>query len=258
MKIIEVTPENAVKETFFCIKDPKRQGFKDKLNWFKKRHKEGMKIKILKTDDDKRIGYIEYVPAKYAWRPIDADNYMFIHCTYIYSKKERNKGYGSLLIEDAEKEARAKGLDGLCVMTSTGGWMANKTLFEKNGFIQIEVKDRFELLAKTWNKNSKKPQLYDWHSQQKKCKGWHLSYSDQCPWNEKSATAILNVAMDYGIDLEVSKINTVKQAKMAPSGFGVFNLLRDGRLVEDHYISHTRFRNILKKELKNEESKIHN
>ncbi len=255
MKLVEVTPENAVKETFFCIKDTKRQGFNDKRNWFEKRHKEGLKIKILKTDEDKMIGFIEYVPAKNAWRPIDADNYMFIHCTYIYSKKERSKGYGSVLIEDAEKEAKAKGMDGLCVMTSTGGWLANKTVFEKNGFKQIEAKDRFELLAKTWNNNAKKPRLLDWHSQQKKYKGWHLSYADQCPWNEKSVAAILNVAMDHDVDLKVTKINTVKEAKMAPSGFGVFNLLRDGKLLEDHYISHTRFRNILKKELNIEESK---
>ncbi|MEP1095892.1 MAG: GNAT family N-acetyltransferase [Cyclobacteriaceae bacterium] len=249
MKIVEVTPENATKETFFCIKDTKRQGFKDKLKWFEKRRKEGLQIKILKNDEDKMIGFIEYVPAKYAWRPVDADNYMFIHCAYIYAKKERSKGYGSMLIEDAEKEAKAKGLDGLCVMTSKGGWLANKTLFEKNNFKQIETKDRFELLAKTWNNNSNKPRLLDWHSQQKKYKGWHLSYADQCPWSEKSVEAILNVAMDHEIELKVTKINTVKEAKMAPSGFGVFNLLHDGRLLEDHYISHTRFRNILKKEL---------
>ena len=254
MKIVEVRPENAVKETFFCIKDTKRQGFKDKLKWFEKRRREGLKIKILKTEEDKMIGFIEYVPAKNAWRPIDADNHMFIHCIYIYSTKERSKGYGAMLIEDAEKEAKAQGMDGLCVMTSTGGWLANKTLFEKNGFKQIEAKDRFELLAKTWNKNANKPRLLDWHSRQKKYKGWHLSYADQCPWNEKSVAAILNVAMDYGIDLKVSKINTVKEAKMAPSGFGVFNLLRDGKLLEDHYISHTRFRNILKKELNIKES----
>lgn len=249
MKLIEVTPENAIKETFFCIKDIKRRGFKDKQSWFEKRHKEGLRIKILKSDEDKMIGFIEYVPAKNAWRPIDADNYMFIHCIYIYSKKERRKGYGAMLIEDAEKAAKAQGLDGLCVMTSTGGWLADNTVFEKNDFHLIESKDRFQLFAKTWNKNVNQPKLFDWHSQQNKYKGWHLTYSDQCPWHEKSAEAILNVAMDYGIDLKVSKIDTVEEAKLAPSGFGVFNLLRDGRLLEDHYISHTRFRNIVKKEL---------
>jgi N-acetylglutamate synthase-like GNAT family acetyltransferase len=249
MKIVEVTPKNAIKETFFCIKDTKRQGFKDKANWFEKRYKEGVRIKILKNDEDKMIGFIEYVPAKNAWRPIDADNYMFIHCAYIYSKKERNKGYGSVLIEEAEKEAKAKGMDGVCVMTSKGGWLANKTLFEKNGFEQIEVKDRFELLSKTWNSDAKIPKFNDWSKQQKKYGGWHLLYADQCPWNEKSVAALLHVAMDYEVDLKVSKINTVKEAKMAPSGFGVFNLLYDGKLVDDHYLSATRFRNILKKEL---------
>ncbi|WP_394973027.1 GNAT family N-acetyltransferase [uncultured Croceitalea sp.] len=249
MKIVEVTPENAIKETLFCIKDTKKQGFKDKVNWLKKRHKEGLRIKILKNDDDKMIGFIEYVPAKKAWRPIDADNYMFIHCTYIYAKKERSKGYGSMLIEDAEKEAKTKGMDGLCVITSKGGWLANKTLFEKNGFEQIETKDRFELLSKTWNNNSQKPKFNNWTEQQSKYKGWHLLYADQCPWSEKSVAAILNVAMDYGVDLTITKINTVKEAKKAPSGFGVFNLLHDGKLLDDHYLSATRFRNILKKEL---------
>jgi N-acetylglutamate synthase-like GNAT family acetyltransferase len=249
MKIVEVTPENAVKETFFCIKDIKKQGFKNKLKWFERNYKEGLKIKILKNDEDKMIGFIEYVPAKNAWRPIDANNYMFIHCTYIYSKTDWNKGYASILLEDAEKEAKIKGMDGLCVITSTGGWLANKSLFEKNGFEQIEVKDRFELLSKTWSSNAKKPKFHNWTNQQKKYKGWHLLYADQCPWHEKSVTATLNVGMDYGIDIKVSKIKTVGEAKMAPSGFGVFNLLRDGRLLEDHYLSATRFRNTLIKEL---------
>lgn len=56
--------------------------------------------------------------------------------------------------------------------------------------------------------------------------------------------------MDFGIDLNVKKIETVKEAKQAPSGFGVFSLLHNGKLLEDHYISATRFRNILKKEMK--------
>lgn len=250
MKLVEVTPQNALEETFFCIKDTKREGFHDKLKWFEKRYKEGLKIKILKNDDDKMIGFIEYVPAKNAWRPIDADNYMFIHCTYIYSKKERSKGYGSLMIDDVEKEAKAKGLDGICVMTSKGGWLANKTLFEKNGFKQIASKDRFELLVKMWNGDAKKPQFINWTKQQKRYSGWHLVYADQCPWNEKSVAAILNVAMDYGIELKVSKINTLEEAKKAPSGFGVFSLLHEGKLLDDHYLSATRFRNILRVELK--------
>jgi hypothetical protein len=56
------------------------------------------------------------------------------------------------------------------------------------------------------------------------------------------------VAEEAGINLNVKKITTSKEARHGPSGFGVFALLRDGKLLEDHYISETRFRNILKKE----------
>lgn len=61
--------------------------------------------------------------------------------------------------------------------------------------------------------------------------------------------ALLNTAMDYDIDLKITKLETAQEAKNAPSGYGVFSLLHDGKLLEDHYLSATRFRNILKKEL---------
>ena len=248
MKITEVTPKNAKEETLFCIKDITNPGFENKRKWFEKRYKEGLRMKILKNADDKMIGFIEYVPAEYAWRPIDADNFMFIHCMYVYSKKDRHKGYGSLLVADAEKTALAKGMSGVCVMASKGAWIANKTLFEKNGFEKVDKRGRFELLAKKWDAKAVDPKLFDWTSQQEKYQGWHLVYADQCPWHEKSVEAILNVAIDNGINLTVEKMKTAKEAKHAPSGYGVFNLLHDGKLLEDHYISATRFQNILKKE----------
>ncbi|GAA4884292.1 hypothetical protein GCM10023311_03320 [Flaviramulus aquimarinus] len=60
---------------------------------------------------------------------------------------------------------------------------------------------------------------------------------------------MLNVAMNAGVDLKVTKIETAEEAKNAPSGFGVFNLLHDGKLLEDYYLSATRFKNIIKAEL---------
>ncbi len=146
--ITEITPKNAKQETLFCVKDVTNPGFENKRKWFKKRHEEGLRMKILKNAKGKMIGFIEYVPAAFAWRPVDADNFMFIHCMYVYSKKDRNQGYGSLLIADAEKEAKARNMAGLCVMTSKGAWIAKKEIFEKNGFVQVGQRGRFELLSK--------------------------------------------------------------------------------------------------------------
>ena len=58
--------------------------------------------------------------------------------------------------------------------------------------------------------------------------------------------------MDYSIDLKLTKIETAEDAKNTPSGYGVFSLLHNGKLIEYHYISATRFKNILKKEHKNQ------
>ena len=249
MRIIEVTPENVKEETLFCVKDIANPGFENKRKWFEKRYGEGLRMKILKDDNYKMIGFIEYVPADYAWRPLNAANFMFIHCLAVYSKKDRNKGYGTLLINEAEKEAKAGKMDGVCVMTSKGVWIANKSIFAKYGFKEVDTRGRFELLSKKWNATAPNPNLIDWTAVQKKYQGWHLLYADQCPWHEKSIEAILNVAIDNDIHLKVAKIKTAKEAKSAPSGYGVFSLLHNGKLLEDHYISATRFKNILKKEL---------
>ena len=250
-KIIDVTLDNVIEETLFCVKNVNSAAFQSKRKWFENRAAEGLRMKILKDGTNKMIGFIEYVPAAKAWRPVNAPNFMFVHCMYVYSKKDRNQGYGSALLKEAEKEAIAKAMDGLCVITSKGAWLADKTLFEKNGFTIVDKRDRFELLSKKWNSNANDPKLRDWTQQQKKYQGWHLRYANQCPWHEKSVEAMLNVAYEYGIDLKVTQITSSEEAKNAPSGFAVFNLLHNGKLLEDHYLSAGRFRNILKKELQN-------
>lgn len=44
------------------------------------------------------------------------------------------------------------------------------------------------------------------------------------------ASRILHKALDFEIDLNVTTIKTLQEAKKAPSGYGVFNLLNDGKL----------------------------
>ena len=247
--IVDVTPNNVQKETLFCVKDLKSPGFKCKQDWFEKQYDRGLRMKILKGVNGKMIGFIEYVPASNAWRPIEAEKFMFVHCITVYSKKDRNKGYGSLLIKEVEKDAKREGLAGVCVMSSKGVWIADNGIFDDNDFKKIDQRGRFELLSKKWDTAVPDPKLLDWTKQQSKYKGWNLIYADQCPWHEKSVVALLNTAMDYDVDLKITKLETAQEAKNAPSGYGVFSLLHDGKLLEDHYLSATRFRNILKKEL---------
>jgi hypothetical protein len=135
-------------------------------------------------------------------------------------------------------------------MSSEGTWIANKSLYVKNNFIVADKLGRFELMVKSFDNNKNIPRLIDWTKQQSKYKGWNLVYADQCPWHEKSAADLKQSALEHGIDLKVKKLRTAKEAQNAPSGFGTYSLVKDGRLLGDHYLSRTRFENIVRDELK--------
>jgi hypothetical protein len=245
--VVEVTPENMNTEGLFCVKDTSSPGFASKSHWYKRMHADGGRISILKNSMNKPIAFIEYIPGRHAWRPIDANQYLFIQCMFVFANNDKGKGYGSLLLKHCEEYAKSIGALGLCTMTSDGAWISDHRLFLNNGFRLLDKKERYELMAKKFNPEYPDPQLYDWISQRSKYEGWHLVYANQCPWHEKSVQAIRRTSDEFGIELQITQLQTSDQAKEAPSGFGVFSLLKDGKLLEDHYISETRFRNILAK-----------
>lgn len=248
--IIDVTSENVAEVGVFCIKDRKAEGFHEKVKWFQHKLNEGLTIKIAQDADSKQLGFIEYIPSEFAWRPIDAKNYLFIQCITVYSKKVRRAGLGSALIAACEQDAREQGKSGICTMSSKGSWLAERALFDKFGFEEADKKGRFELMHMPFSAEANAPQFRDWEKQQAQYKGWNLVYANQCPWHPKSVRDLSAAAKENGIALQLKQLTTPAEAQAAPSGFGVFNLIKDGKLLADHYISKTRFENILKKELK--------
>ena len=169
---------------------------------------------------------------------------------YTYSNKDKGKGYASQLVKHCEDEAHQEGMKGVTVITSKGSWITDKRVFEKLGYEEVDQKGRFELMCKKFDQNAPNPKLIDWESKLKQYDGWHLLYSDQCPWHGKSVQAIFDAAKENDVDISIQKITDSKEAQNMPSGFAVFNLIHNGKLLADHYISATRFKNILKKELK--------
>ena len=249
MEITKVTAKNVEQEGLFCIKNQKNAAYSKKIAWFKDKHNSQVVIQLLKNQEDV-LGFIEYTDAENAWRPIKAPNYLFIHCITVASKKERNKNLASALIKSCEDDAKAKGKVGVCVMTSKGSWLAEKKLYEKNDFIQVAKLGRFELLYKSFDDKALKPEFINWKENQKGYQGWHLLYSNQCPWHFSSVEMMSLAAKEMGIDLQVTEIKTPQQAQNGPSGYGTFAILHDNKLLEDHYLSQRRFETVVNKELK--------
>lgn len=247
VEIIEITENNATSESLFCIKNPKYPGFQLKLDWLKKRRKEGLKMMMLKVEGAV-AGFIEYVPAEFAWRPVNAPGHMFIHCLWVYPKKNYNQGYASKLINHCCEEALYEKMQGVVVQVSNGSWMAGSQVFEKNGFCEVDKKERYQLLVKKL-KDGQAPSFKPWESNLDKYKGLNLIYANQCPFFIKSVEEMKKSAKALGYDLKVKVLETASEAQDAPSGYGVYSLVYEGRLYADHYISNTRFKNILNREL---------
>jgi GNAT superfamily N-acetyltransferase len=248
-KIIDVNLSNISSYPARCLMSPKDKSYEYKAEWLKKRFTEGLIIKQLYIDSSNTcLGFIEYVPGEYAWRAVDAGGYIFIHCLWVYKTNIRSKGFGSILIKESIKEAKRRKCYGVAVVVSTGAFMSDKEIYLKNGFRSVETSGKFELLVFSL-KNSKLPKFKDWKAQLKKYKGLNAVYSNQCPWVAKSIDVLSSSAGKYGIELKVTQLKTAKQAQNAPSVYSVFSLINNGKIVEDHYISETRFKNILRKEI---------
>jgi hypothetical protein len=249
VEIIDVDRKNISKYPPKCFLNPKNEGYLIKLKWLQDRFSEGLKIKLLYLEN-KCIGFIEYVPGEYAWRAVDAENYLFIHCIWITPKKNKEKGYGSLLVKESIKDADSQGKLGVAVITSEGPFMAGKDLFLKNGFKSVaSAKPSYELMVKTLNEGPK-PTFKDFEKKLKDYKGLNIVYSNQCPWVARSINEIKQLANEQGLKVIYEELKTAKEAQNAPSIYGVFTLINDGKILVDHYISTTRFKNIIKKIVK--------
>ncbi len=248
----KVGPENLLDCGIGCLTDPKNQGYQPKIEWLQKRFAEGLRLLLCRDEKGKPLAFLEYVPGEYAWRPVDAKGWLFVHCLWVYPKGQKVGGLGSRLIRACLEEARQAHAMGVTAMVSDGAWMAGKQVYLKNGFQQIAEVDRFQLVIHHLKKGPE-PRFRDISGNMAKYRGLHIVYSAQCPMLPKSVNDLSEMATEHGLKLKVTMLNSAREAQDAPSYYGVFNLLWNGRLLADHYVSKGRFKNILRKEILNEE-----
>lgn len=246
IQLIDVTPENFHEHpSAICFINPKHPQFSLKVNWYKKEYRNGLKIKLLYLQGEKKaIGYIEYVPGEFCWRGVEASGYVFVHCLWINGNKYKDQGLGTQLLKEVEKEA--VDTKGVAVLVSDKPFMAEAKLFEKNDYELVSTSGKDSLLVKRF-KNTDPPSFADWEEKLSKLQGLNISYSCQCPWVARFIEEVKPVLKDLKLELNIHQIKSAKEAQDAPSAYSVFNLVYDGKLLSDRYISVTRFKNIMNK-----------
>jgi ribosomal protein S18 acetylase RimI-like enzyme len=238
IEVLTVDAENVERLGFFCYKSkPKTPGYRKKLAWLKQRFGEGMRIKML-YEGGKSKAFIEYIPGEYAWRVVDATNYLFIHCLWVVGKAKQ-KGYGSRLVQECIQDARAEGFDGVAMLTSAGNWLAGSSLLLKQGFeVVAQAPPSFELLRYPFH-HAEPPKLpQDWDARLRKC-GDDLTvvHTDQCPYIDRLIEAVFNAGRELGIDAHAIEFHDLEQVRNdAPSAYGVYSVVYRGQLMSYHPI----------------------
>ena len=116
MEFKQITLDNLEEEHICCAITEKKGGQEISLKkaWMRERIKEG--LVFYKLDVRGKV-FIEYLPAEYAWCPIEADDYMYIDCFWV-SGRYKGQGYGDRLLTHCIDDSKAKGKKGLVVLSS--------------------------------------------------------------------------------------------------------------------------------------------
>ena len=238
VEIIAVDATNVAQYGFFCYKSKRKaEGYRRKLDWLEQRFSEGMKIKIL-YEGKRSVGFIEYMPGEFTWRAIKAEGYMVIHCLWVVGRG-KGKGYGSRLVNECVKDARKAQKHGVVMVSSSKPWLAGKKLFLKNGFEVVDqAPPTFDLLVKRLGDAPLPTFPDDWDERSSRYgSGVTVVYSDQCPYNVDAVKGALEIAGEGGVEARTVKLESSQQVRdSAPSAYGVFNVVYDGKLVTYKYI----------------------
>jgi hypothetical protein len=256
IQIINLTPENIADYGVCGYKDvEKHVELRKKIEWFKKYYPKGLRIKIIFSTQGGYQGMLEYIPGKYAHRPVDADGYMFIHCMFVGFRNEfKGKGYGSSLIEECVKEAKEKKMLGVAVVTRKGSFMVHNDIFLTKGFTVVDnANPDFNLLVKKFDSGAKNPRFKPTmiNNLKRYTKGLTVMRSAQCPYTEKNVNAIIETAKKkFKLKTGLIDLEDAYAVQNNPCAFGSFCIIHDGEIISHHPISNTRFENIMRKRMK--------
>jgi hypothetical protein len=254
-EIIDTNAENISSCNLCGNKDPNNPGYRRKADWLKECYAKGLRYNVLRSREFGDVGMIEYALGNQAWRPVEAEGYLVIHCLMVYGK-HKGKGLGSLLLDSCLNDAKKSNCRGVAVVTSSDAFMARSDLFLKAGFVIVDriiggseaSVGLYELLVKKFQKTAPDPHFIVGRGRllKKYAKGLTILAADQCPYVSKSAERIAAASRTLGLKPRMVRVVSAQASRELPTPYGVFSILCDGKLVAGRPISATRFTSIMR------------
>ena len=246
MELIRLTHDNIDREHICCaISSNKDVQVVSKKAWLRERMDEGL---VFLKGNVRGKCFIEYIPAEYAWSPIEAVGYMYIDCLWV-SGQFKGHGYSNLLLDACMEDSRAKGKKGLVVLSSQKklGFLSDPGYMRHRGFDTADrAEPYFELLYLPFEEGAERPRFRDTvRAHGAMPEGFVLYYTHQCPFTAKYVPLLERMAKERGAVFRAVHIQTGEEARNAPSPFTTFSLFHDGQLVTHEILSEKKFDKLL-------------
>ncbi len=230
MNYIRITKDNIDHEHICCAMSGKQSVMKKE--WMKRQFDDGL---VFYRSCERGKCFIEYIPAENAWVPIEADGYIYIDCLWV-SGSMKGHGYSNDLLAECERDARAQGRKGLCILSSDGRkkeFLSDPKYLAHKGFRLADSSDcGITLLYLPFDDSAEPPKFKECarHPQVNE-DGFLLYYTDQCPFTYYWVPKVADAAKEHGIPLKIIRINDKQTAQNTPSPVTTYALFRDGNFV---------------------------
>lgn len=261
-QFVNISSENLNTEHLGCIiRSKPHAGIDAKRQWLASQLEQGHVFRKLNV---KAPVFIEYAPLDKAFVPILGDNFFYIYCLWIDGKEFRGKGYGKQLLEDCIKDAKAKGMKGLCLLGSKKQkhWLTSQDFAKKHGFKVVDTTESgYELLALVFNEIGDGDQFTSKESAAGKFCGEKLAcsctkddsslvtfprftrkakegkidskeltiyYDNQCPYMVQNLETIKSYCLQNNVPVSFIQVTTLEQAKNLPCVFNNFAVFYKG------------------------------
>ena len=248
MEFIQVTKENLEKEHICCaISNNKDIQVSSKKSWLAERFDEG--LVFLKSVERGKC-FIEYIPAEYAWNPIDAEGYMYINCLWV-AGSFKGHGYASELLNFCIEDSKQKGKKGLCILAcgKKKPFLADPKFLSYKGFEPCDEADNgVQLWYLPFEKEAGQPRFKEIarHPYIDE-KGYVLFYTCQCPYNAKYVPVLENLAKEKDIKFTAIHIKSREEAQNVPTPITTYALFYDGKYVTNEQMNDKRFLKMISK-----------
>lgn len=226
---------NIESEHICCAFSDKKcqQGYQMKKAWLRQEFDKGYVFRRL---DARAKVFLEYGPAEMAWVPVDAPNYLWMNCFWV-SGQYKGCGHAKALLASAMDDAARQNRYGLATVAgkkkihfmSDGAWLI------RQGFeVCATLPSGFCLLVKRLTPDAPLP-VFRASSIDGTCPNNHgvtVYYSNRCPFAEYHVnTSLHETTRKRGIPLTVIKLESMEQARNAPTPGTIFSLFYKGKFV---------------------------